>query len=143
MSNRTSCAQVHQLPQSHCGDNREGGRAHCFHDCIYICPSCFCEIWAICVSWITYGLLYIYIYQDGHIYMQSWKLCGSSCTWAHDVHGVVHDVAHDVVITGRAHCFHDCTYIYIYTYIYITIYINSFIKVYWIRYAFEVECDLL
>ena len=22
--NRTSCAQVHQLPQSHCGDNREG-----------------------------------------------------------------------------------------------------------------------
>ena len=24
MSNRTSCAQVHELPQSHCGDNREG-----------------------------------------------------------------------------------------------------------------------
>ena len=23
-SNRTSCAQVHELPQSHCGDNREG-----------------------------------------------------------------------------------------------------------------------
>ena len=23
-----------------------------------------------------------------------------------------------VVITGRAHCFHDCTYIYIYIYIY-------------------------
>ena len=22
--NRTSYAQVHQLPQSHCGDNREG-----------------------------------------------------------------------------------------------------------------------
>ena len=22
--NRTSCAQVHELPQSHCGDNREG-----------------------------------------------------------------------------------------------------------------------
>ena len=21
---RTSCAQVHELPQSHCGDNREG-----------------------------------------------------------------------------------------------------------------------
>ena len=21
--NRTSCAQVHELPQSHCGDNRE------------------------------------------------------------------------------------------------------------------------
>ena len=24
MCNRTSCAQVHKLPQSHCGDNREG-----------------------------------------------------------------------------------------------------------------------
>ena len=23
-SNHTSCAQVHELPQSHCGDNREG-----------------------------------------------------------------------------------------------------------------------
>ena len=22
--NRTSCAQMHELPQSHCGDNREG-----------------------------------------------------------------------------------------------------------------------
>ena len=22
--NRISCAQVHELPQSHCGDNREG-----------------------------------------------------------------------------------------------------------------------
>ena len=24
MMNCTSCAQVHELPQSHCGDNREG-----------------------------------------------------------------------------------------------------------------------
>ena len=24
MTNRTSCAQEHELPQSHCGDNREG-----------------------------------------------------------------------------------------------------------------------
>ena len=31
--NRTSCAQMHELPQSHCGDNRE---AHCFHDNIHI-----------------------------------------------------------------------------------------------------------
>ena len=23
-TNRTSCAQVHELPQSRCGDNREG-----------------------------------------------------------------------------------------------------------------------
>ena len=39
MCNRTSCAQVRELLQSHCGDNRGG---HCFHfisfhfHCIYI-----------------------------------------------------------------------------------------------------------
>ena len=32
----TSCAQVHELPQRHCGDNREGTFLHCFHDCVYI-----------------------------------------------------------------------------------------------------------
>ena len=29
MCNRTSCAQVHELPQSHCGDNREGTLFSC------------------------------------------------------------------------------------------------------------------
>ena len=24
LGHRTSCAQAHELPQSHCGDNREG-----------------------------------------------------------------------------------------------------------------------
>ena len=31
----SSCAQGNHLPQGYCGDNRVGGRAHCFHDCIY------------------------------------------------------------------------------------------------------------
>ena len=34
MCNRTSCAQVLELLQSHCGDNRGG--AHCFHDKYHI-----------------------------------------------------------------------------------------------------------
>ena len=39
------------------------GRAHCFHDCIWILrPSCFCEIWVLCVSWITFDPLYKYIH---------------------------------------------------------------------------------
>ena len=53
--------------------------------------------------------------------MSSWLspqwLCGSSCTWGHDVH-YVHLVPNcmscrkaTVLIAGRAHCFHDCTYI--------------------------------
>ena len=53
--------------------------------------------------------------------MLSWlspqSLCGNSCTLGHDVHHVHHVPkcmsCHKaiVVITGRAHCFHDCTYI--------------------------------
>ena len=34
LGHRTSCAQVHELPQSHCGDNREGTLFSWFH--IYI-----------------------------------------------------------------------------------------------------------
>ena len=50
----TLCAQVHELPQSHRGDNR---------DIVFIIvdvlrPSCFCEIWALCVH------LYIYIQNN-------------------------------------------------------------------------------
>ena len=35
-----------------------------------------------------------------------------------------------VVITGRAHCFHDYIYIYIYIFIYIYIYIYIYINIY-------------
>ena len=58
MMNRTSCAQVHELPQSHCGDNQEGTLV--FMTACILCSSCFCEIWALCVSWITYDHLYIF-----------------------------------------------------------------------------------
>ena len=58
-------------------------RANCFHDCIYLwSSSCFCEIWALCVSCITYNHLYVYIciyiyiiYIFIYIYMLSWKQC--------------------------------------------------------------------
>ena len=33
-----------------------------------LCSSCFCEIWAFCVSWITYDHLHIYIYIYIYIY---------------------------------------------------------------------------
>ena len=44
---RTSCAQMHELPQSHCSDNQEG--KYCFYDYKYILhPSYFCEIRTLC-----------------------------------------------------------------------------------------------
>ena len=42
---------------------------HCFHDYIYtLRTSCFCEIWVLCVSQITYNHLYICIYLYIYIY---------------------------------------------------------------------------
>ena len=49
--NRTSCAQVHELPQSHCGDNREGNTYIYIY--IYVC---------VCVCVCVYIYIYIYIY---------------------------------------------------------------------------------
>ena len=55
-------AQVHEWPQSHCVDYREGTRI-ILHMIAYILRlSCFCEIWdfeiwRLCVSWITYDYL--------------------------------------------------------------------------------------
>ena len=37
------------------------GRSHCFHGCIYITPSCLCEIWALCVSWLDFCYFFIVI----------------------------------------------------------------------------------
>ena len=38
-------------------------------------------------------------------------LCGNSCTWAHHVPKCMSCHKAIEVITGRAHCFHDCIYI--------------------------------
>ena len=58
------------------------GRAHCFHDCVYtynmyiylLHPSCFCEIWALWVSWITYDHLYY------ALCIACWELMWFICT---------------------------------------------------------------
>ena len=77
-------------------------------------PSCLCKIWALCVSWITYDYLY-------------YVLCLASCAlfgslvpvmWNHTSCGQVLELPQShcvVVITGRAHCFHDCIYIFTHT----------------------------
>ena len=69
VKNRGSCAQVYELLQGHWSDmtlcNLETWRAYCI-----LRPSCLCEIWALCVSWMTYNYLYyIYICIDIYIYI--------------------------------------------------------------------------
>ena len=58
----SSCAQVHRLPQSHCGDNQEGTLFSWLH--IYY--ACLASMrFEHCVLWITYDhLCNIYIHRQ-------------------------------------------------------------------------------
>ena len=69
-----------------------------------------------------YVYIYIYIYIYSHkwnernirnIYMQSWKQCAVRVINTNRNHVPKYMSCHKaiVVITGRAHCFHDCIYI--------------------------------
>ena len=58
----TSCAQVRELPQSHCGDNREGALSICV--CIYmyiIYIYTYIHIYNICIYIYIYRYIYIYV----------------------------------------------------------------------------------
>ena len=90
-----------------------GHMMHCYTLFMITCmlyPSCFCDIWALCVSWITLD----------HLYYAPCLPC-----WALLVHWYQHCVTVQaiVVTTRRTHCFHDYMYIYIYKYIYIYIHV--------------------
>ena len=58
----SSCAQVHELPQSHGDDNRKGTLFSCLH--IYY--ACLASVkFEHCMPWITYDHLYnIYIHRQ-------------------------------------------------------------------------------
>ena len=58
MCNRTSCAQVHDLPQSHCGDNREGTLFSSLH--IYYAHFPLWDLSNVCVVDHLWPLIYIY-----------------------------------------------------------------------------------
>ena len=61
--NRTSCASVHELPQSYCGDDREGALFSWLR--VY-----YTHLASVrCVSWITYDHLWSFIYIYIYIYI--------------------------------------------------------------------------
>ena len=70
-----------------------------------LCSSCFCEIWALCVSWITYDHLY---YAPCLASLVHWY---QQCVTVH--HAPKCMSCHKAVaeIIGRAHCFHNNIYI--------------------------------
>ena len=59
---RTSCAQVHELPQSHCGDNREGTLFSLLHlYCTHLASVRF--EYSVCCGSLMTTSTYIYIYN--------------------------------------------------------------------------------
>ena len=78
---------------------------HALGDMICIHPSCFCEIWALCASWIISDHLYEYI---------------------HYINIYTHKHTHTHT--------HIYTFVYIHLYIYIYIYICTHIYIYIYKY---------
>ena len=63
LMNRTSCAQVHELPQNHCGDNREGTLFLWLHMHIYYAHLASVKFeHSVCHGPIMTSYIYVYIY---------------------------------------------------------------------------------
>ena len=112
--NHKSCAQVYELPQSHCGNNREGT----LFSWLRIHITLILLLWDLSTPCVVITNDHLY-YEP---YLACWALFGTlvpticNHTSCAQVHGLCHKAI--VLITERAHCFHDCTYISIYTCIY-------------------------
>ena len=119
----TSYAQVHELWQSHCGNNWMSTllRAHCFHDCIYmyIYYNHLASVRFEHTVYIKviYIYVYIYIYICNHeknvsSQLSPQRLCGNSYT--HMIYGYI------ICPTGWTNCYRHTVLMIAYIYIYIT-----------------------
>ena len=100
---RPSCAQVHELPQSHPGDNQEGTLFSWLH--IYyahlasarfkhsVCPGSLMSTYAMLLVWLVEHSLFNWYQQ---------------CITVHHMPKCMSCHKAIVVITGMAHSFHDC-----------------------------------
>ena len=106
MWNRTSRAQVHELPQSYCGDNREGTLFPWFHIYYAHLASVRFEqfVWRGSVMTTNFTLFALLV--EG-----SWVHWYQQCGTVHHVPKWMSCHKAIVVITGRANYFHDYIYI--------------------------------
>ena len=66
-NHHTSCAQVHELSQSHCDDNRG---AHCFHENIYIMLTLLLwDLSTLCDAHHLWSLIYLYLYLSIYLFI--------------------------------------------------------------------------
>ena len=74
MCKHTSCSHVHELLQSHCGDNQKDALfslLHCFHHLLWDLNTLFVldHLWTNYIYIYIYIHLFIYIYIHIHIYI--------------------------------------------------------------------------
>ena len=87
MCNRPSCAQVHELSQSHCGDNQEGTLFSWFHTYYTHLASMRFEHSVYRGSLMTIHI-YIYIYIYVYILVQTHKIQTQQFTYAYYINFV-------------------------------------------------------
>ena len=102
----TSCAQVHELPQSDCGDNREGTLFSWLHIYYAHLASVRFEHSVCRGSLMTTNIMLLALLVE-HSLVHWYQQCGT----VHHVPKCMSCHKAIVVITGRAHCFHDYIYI--------------------------------
>ena len=107
--------QVHELPQSHCGDNRED--TVFFKITCVLRSSCFYETWALCVSWISYDHFITLLNQLGEHFLVH---CYQSYVTLHHLPKCMGCQKAIVVIIGRAHCF---SWLHVYIYIFVCMFL--------------------
>ena len=106
MCNRTSCTQVHELPQSHCCDNGEGKIFSWLH-IYYAHLSSVRFEHSVCRESLmtTYITLLALLLEHSLVYGYQ------QCVTVHHVLKCLSCHKAIVVITGRVHCFYDCIHI--------------------------------
>ena len=106
MLNRTSCAQVHELPQSHCGDIRE----RTFFSLLHLYYAHLASVrfeHSVCRGSLLTTIITLLALLVEHFLFYWYQQCGT----VHHVPKCISCHKASVVITGRAHYFHDYVYI--------------------------------
>ena len=109
MCKRTSCVQIHELPQRHCGDNRDGTLFSWLH--VYYAHIATVRFeYPVCrgLLMITYIMLLPWLVENSLV---NWY---QQCVTVHHVPRCLSCHKIIVMITERAHCFHDYMYLCVY-----------------------------
>ena len=153
MMNRTSCAQVHELPQSHCGDNQEGtlfSWLHVYYAHLasvrfehFVCRGSLMTIYTYFTHniYVYIFILYIFKYIIYYIYY-TYKIYTYIYIYTFIYIHICTYIQHYIYIYIYMYLY---IYIYIFIYIYLSIYLSISLSIYIYIYIYiwNVKCEWL